>query len=125
MTAGMALFILDALIVALAWPVTMWLALRGGDQSPAWLQGALFALLDLLFLYALGFYRRDSLSDAFRASGRVPLSVAIGAIAASLISIVFGLPLSARFVIAAMLCFTGSAMLARMVFIMLRRNALF
>jgi sugar transferase (PEP-CTERM system associated) len=125
MTAGMALFILDALIVALAWPATMWLALRGGDQNPAWLQGALFAVFDLLFLYALGFYRRDSLSDTFRASGRAPLSVAIGAIAASLISVVFGLPLSARFAIAAMLCFTGSAMVARMVFLMLRRNALF
>src|ERR1700748_262091 len=114
MTAGMALFILDALIVALTWPVTMWFALLRGNQNPAWFQGALFAVLNLLFLYALGFYRRDSLSDTFRASGRAPLSVAIGAVAASLICIVFGLPLSARFVIAAVICFTGSAMLARM-----------
>ena len=122
MTAGLALFILDALIVALTWPFTLWFLLGGAQSPSAWLQALSFASSNLILLYALGFYRRDSLADTARAVGRVPLAVTIGAIAASLVSAILIWPLSARFIIAAILCFTTCAMLARLVFRALRHH---
>ena len=125
MTAGLALFILDALIVALTWPATLWFVLGGAPPHSAWLQALSFAISNLTFLYALGFYRRDGLADTARAIGRVPLAATIPAAAASLVLAMLGWVPSARFIIAAIICFIVSAMLARLVFRLLRRNSLF
>lgn len=124
MTAGMALFALDALIVALTWPMTLWFIHQGGAAQPEY-QNAGFAILNLFFLFALGFYRRDNLADMARANGRIPLAVTLAAVAGTTVAALLGDPPPARFVIAAILSFMGSALLARFVFPLLRRNALF
>ena len=124
MTAGLALFALDALIVALTWPMTLWFIGQAEVHQPGY-QNAGFAILNLLFLFALGFYRRDNLADTDRANGRIPLAVALGAAAGIFLAALFGDPPPMRFVIAAFLSFAGSALMARFVFPLLRRNALF
>ena len=73
MTAGTVLFLIDALLVALSWPA----AIKVFHDPASPFQIASFALFDLLFLYALGFYRRDNLADLGRANRRAPLSVAL------------------------------------------------
>lgn len=124
MTAGLALFALDALIVALTWPVTLWFIGRGDVHQPAY-QNAGFVILNLLFLFALGFYRRDNLADTARANGRIPLAVALGVVTATFLAALLGDPPPVRFVVAAFFSFTGSALMARFIFPLLRRNALF
>jgi sugar transferase (PEP-CTERM system associated) len=121
MTAGTVLFLIDALIVALSWPAA--LHLFHYTASPLQMTG--FALIDLLFLYALGFYRRDSLADMDRANGRVPLATALGVAASMVLWAILGDTPSVPFAVTALFCFTGSAFLARFLFPLFRRNALF
>ncbi|HXS08018.1 MAG TPA: TIGR03013 family XrtA/PEP-CTERM system glycosyltransferase [Rhizomicrobium sp.] len=121
MTAGTVLFLIDALIVALSWP----LALHVFHYSARPLDVAGFALLDLLFLYALGFYRRDIVADTERANRRAPLSIALSVAAAMILSALLGETSGMRVAILALFCFTGSALLARFSFPLVRRNALF
>ncbi len=86
MTAGLALFIIDALMLLAAWPLTVRFAVNDAAAPHAWLQAAIFAILDLLFLYALGLYRRDSIADTGKALGRIPLVAAIAVAAASFVT---------------------------------------
>jgi sugar transferase (PEP-CTERM system associated) len=120
MTAGTVLFLIDALIAGLSWPVGLHL-LRGEASG---LQVAIFVSIDLLFLYALGFYRHDILADTNRANSRVPLSVSLGVIASAICSASMNMMPSAQIVISALLCFCGSAVLARTAFPLVRRNPL-
>jgi len=121
MTAGTVLFLIDALLVALSWPA----ALRIFQVQTSPLQAAGFALLDLIFLYALGFYRRDNVADTERANRRTPLAVALAVTAAAVLSALLGDAANVRIVILALFCFTGAALLARFFFPLFRRNALF
>ncbi|HXI99914.1 MAG TPA: TIGR03013 family XrtA/PEP-CTERM system glycosyltransferase [Micropepsaceae bacterium] len=134
MTAGMALFIIDALLVTLVWPLTFWLAVRGAAGEAGWLQILIFAASDLLFLYALGLYRRDVIVDIQTSLGRIPLVVAIAVVAAGFVTMALGWVLSpalfpapnwAALFIAATVSFTACAMSARLAFPMLRRHRLF
>jgi sugar transferase (PEP-CTERM system associated) len=121
MTAGTVLFILDALIAVSTWPVVMHL-LHYRASGP---QTAVFVVVDLLFLYALGFYRRDHLASTMRAAGRVPLAVSLGVVASVAFSTMAGMTTSAQIVVSALFCFCGSALLARFAFPLFRRNKLF
>ena len=121
MTAGTVLFLIDALIVALSWPAA--LNLFRYAASPLEIAG--FALMDLVFLYALGFYRRDNLADIQRANSRAPLAVVLGVAASAILFALLGEAPSLPVVFAALFCFTGSALLSRFLFPLLRRNALF
>lgn len=123
LTAGSALFILDAMLIAIAWPMTMWLAVNRAQHGP--FQALVFAVIDLSFLFALGLYRRDSIADTTRALGRVPLVVAIGVAASNVLTAALGAVVSPGLFIWALLCFTGCAMLARIVFRVLRHHRLF
>ena len=125
MTASSALFIIDALMVAMAWPPTVWFAVNGAGTHHRWLQALIFAALNLIFLYALGLYRRDSIADASKALGRIPLVVAIAVAAASFVTAAVGWGLSPALFIAATTCFAGCAMLVRLAFPLLRRHSLF
>ena len=121
MTAGTVLFLIDALIVAVTWPA----ALQVFHYPASPLQVAGFALLDLVFLYALGFYRRDNLANTERANRRAPLSVALAVAAAMVVSAVLGDVPPVKVAVLALFCFSGSALVARFFFPLFRRNALF
>ncbi len=80
-TTGSALFVLDALLVLISWPLVLWagrpdfseLFLRPGD-----VRGYLYPAADLLVLYAMGLYRRDAILETGRSLTRVPLVVGMG-----------------------------------------------
>ncbi len=79
---GTVLFVVDVVLVLLAWPLVLWAASPGfaalfvphGDPRLY-----LYPAADLLSLYAMGLYRRDSLLETGRALTRVPLVVGMGA----------------------------------------------
>jgi sugar transferase (PEP-CTERM system associated) len=134
MTASSALFLIDAMLVALTWPLTFWLAVNGAATDQAWLPALLFAFSNLVFLYALGLYRRDAIVDTSTTLGRIPLVVSIGVIAATFTTKVLGWVLSpssfpapnpAALFFGAMVCFTACAMVARLVFLTLQRHRVF
>jgi sugar transferase (PEP-CTERM system associated) len=120
MTAGTVLFLLDALIAGLAWPV----ALHQLHYHASGLQIVWLVFIDLLFLYALGFYRRDNLADTMRANSRVPLAVSLGVITSVICFALIGMMPSAQITVSAVFCFCGSAFLARLIFPLFRRNRL-
>jgi sugar transferase (PEP-CTERM system associated) len=122
MTAGLALFLIDAVMVLVAWPLAVRFAVHG--TSHPWPQAAIFAGLDLLFLYALGLYRRESIADTGKALGRIPLVVALAVAASIFVTAAIGWGLSPPLFIAAALCFAGCAMLSRLAFRILRRHSL-
>ena len=60
MTAGAALFFIDALLVALAWPPVVWLAVDGAHTPHRWWQAAIFAgLFAVLMLVRVGTVTAD------------------------------------------------------------------
>jgi sugar transferase (PEP-CTERM system associated) len=117
MTGGTVLFLLDSLMVGLTWLAALHLLHYQANE----IQIAGFVLIDLLFLYALGFYRRDYLADAMRANGRVPLAVSLGVIASVTLSGLLNVMPSAQVVASALFCFCGCALLARFIFPLFRR----
>lgn len=121
MIAGIVLFLLDALVAGLSWPATLHLL----HIQASGLQIAGFVFIDLLSLYALGFYRRDSVADTIDANSRVPVAVSLGAVVSVVFSALAKMLPSAQIVVTALFCFCGSALLARFVFRLLRRNRLF
>jgi sugar transferase (PEP-CTERM system associated) len=125
LTAGSALFIIDAALIAVVWPVTLWLAVDVPGAGHGLFQAYVFGVMDLVFLFALGLYRRDSIADTARALGRVPLVVAIGVAASNVLTAALGSVVSPALFIAAILCFTACAMLARLVFRALRHHKFF
>jgi sugar transferase (PEP-CTERM system associated) len=125
MTAGAALFFIDALLVALAWPPVVWLAVDGAHTPHRWWQAAIFAGFNLLFLFALGLYRREAIADTSNALSRIPLVTGIALAASGFVTVVFGWGLSPALFIAAAISFAFCAMLSRVVFRSLRRHAIF
>ncbi len=125
MTAGFALFLIDALLVAAAWPLTARLALNGAGSPVEYLQAAMFVLLQLGFLYALGLYRREGVCELDKALRRIPLVTALSVAASAFGSAVLRWDLSIALCIAAFLCFAVCAVIARALFFLLRRHSLF
>ena len=93
-TTGSALFLLDALLVLLIWPVIMWL---GGPASASLsarqfdIRIFAYPLAVLLFLYAMGLYRRDAILETRKTATRIPLVVGMGGALAVLLSVILGL----------------------------------
>jgi sugar transferase (PEP-CTERM system associated) len=134
MTASFALFLIDALLVAILWPLSYWFAAHGANVEMGWVQALIFAISDLLFLYALGLYRRDAIVDTPTSLRRIPLVVAIGVVAAgfamaaldwAVSPALFMAPNLVALFVAAMVTFTGCAMLGRLAFLILRRHPVF
>jgi sugar transferase (PEP-CTERM system associated) len=121
MTAATMLFLFDALMAATTWMAVLHLLRDSAGVGPI----LLFVAFDLVFLYALGFYRRDSLSDTWRATSRVPLAVTMGITASVVSCALLGMLPSAQTMLSAFSCFCGSALLARFAFPLVRRNSLF
>ncbi|WP_144185986.1 TIGR03013 family XrtA/PEP-CTERM system glycosyltransferase [Elioraea rosea] len=117
--AGPVLLLADMLAAALAWPLAVWLV---DEAIPAHAQPGLLPLLAypaafILFLYALGLYRREAMIEPRHAIGRIPLAAGLGAatgfVSAAVLPEPFGAPGAAALFGAAVLAFTASAIVAR------------
>lgn len=122
MTAGVALFLMDAFAIAIFWPVTLRLAQDGGLFP---LQSVMFALVQLGMLYAMGLYRRECVAELDKAYRRIPMVTALSLAASSFVTAALGWINSMAFCVAAGVCFAGCAIVARAVFALLRRHSLF
>ena len=123
MTPAWALFLIDLLSASLGWPAALWLS--GADWQGDWPQLLAFPLINLVCFYALGLYRRESISDTAKALERVPVIVLIAIAAASLFTVIIGRTFSLSLCVAAAICFTACAVLARLAFTALRRHSIF
>ncbi len=131
LTAGPVLFLFDASLVAVAWPVmaaqaTRWLP---AEAQPSLLQLLVFAAAYLLLLYALGLYRRDALLETRKSLVRVPLAAALGGVLALAVLTLMPAPhagtATASLFGAAMLCFMTVGFAARIALFLLRRYGAF
>lgn len=83
MTAGAVMFVLDAVLLAVIWPLALLLAFSESGRTLTTAGGVgplmlvLYPAAELMFLYALGLYRRDAILETRRALGRLPLVVAM------------------------------------------------
>ncbi len=114
--AASALFLLDAALAMLGWAAAMGLLAPGAGVAALLLYPACF----VLFLYALGLYRRDALLEMRRSLVRAVVATAFGGLLASLL-----LGLVARFdgtagdgldrlLALSVPCFAATALLARL-----------
>ena len=122
MTAGVALFLMDAFAIAIFWPVTLRLVQDGGLFP---LQIVMFALVQLGMLYAMGLYRRECVAELDKAYRRIPMVTALSLAASSFVTAALGWTNSIILCVAAGLCFAGCAIVARAIFALLRRHSLF
>ncbi|WP_149536045.1 TIGR03013 family XrtA/PEP-CTERM system glycosyltransferase [Siccirubricoccus phaeus] len=131
LTAGPALLLLDAGLTALAWPAALLVAL---GSLPEGTRPSLFTLLlypagYLLFLYALGLYRRDALVETRKSMGRAPLAAVLAALSVAFASAAlpppFGGPAGAGLLLAALTAFVGAGFAARVLHFALRRRGAF
>ena len=77
--AGTVLLLCDALLAALAWPLV-----AGAEPPGGWLLGwAAYPACFVLFLYALGLYRRETLLETRRALGRAVVAALLGGLVAT------------------------------------------
>jgi len=136
---GAILFAVDALGVAVVWPLALWDAYPTSLlrlTQPLDLRGVLYPAADLLLLFAMGLYRRDALLHTRRSLSRVPLVVGIGTVLTVFCSATLAAVDSATFLrpdrggqmlglALAGVCFTACAFYARLlVRVMLRRRML-
>jgi len=128
---SVALFLLDAALLALAWPALLATCHATPPASP----GAAIALLlypaaTLASLYALGLYRRDMILETRKALARLPLAVGLGGAAAAMAALFLALgevpvPEATWLFSAALGCGSATGAVARVVFYGLRRRGLF
>ena len=88
--AATALFVLDALLVVIAWPLALWAGREGFGalfSIPQDMRGYLYPAADLLLFYAMGLYRRDALRQTRKSLSQVPLVVGMGAGLAVLVAL--------------------------------------
>lgn len=90
-TTGTVLFVLDVLLIAIVWPLILWVS-RPDALSlfalPFDSRGFGYPVFDLLLLFAMGLYRRDAILETGRSLTRVPLVVGMGAALAILTSLI-------------------------------------
>ena len=84
-TMAGSLFTLDLALVAIVWPVALWLArfdVTSLLNFTADMRGVAYPMSDLLFLYAMGLYRREAFVEKHHSALRLPMVVAMGSVAA-------------------------------------------
>ncbi|MCO6417293.1 TIGR03013 family PEP-CTERM/XrtA system glycosyltransferase [Siccirubricoccus sp. KC 17139] len=131
LTAGPALLLLDAGLTALAWPAALLVALGslpdGTRPSPFTL--LLYPACYLLFLYALGLYRRDALVETRKSMGRAPLAAVLAALSVAFASAMLppplGGPAGAGLLLAALTAFVSAGFASRVMHFVLRRRGAF
>ena len=133
MTTGKALFFLDAIIMLLVWPLALRFGCWGSEcfeATPDGLGAVLYPVANLICLYALGLYRRDTMIDTRSSLARVPLAVSMGAVATAcclaLLAPWIGSPADrVRLFAGAFVGFSTSGILARLIFSGLKRGGVF
>ena len=121
MTAGFALFLLDAFAIGVFWP----LAIRTVGHSAISWQHLLFAIIQLGLLYALGLYRKDSICGGDKTLRRIPMVAALSVASSGLVMAVLGAKVSGTQCALAFSIFTGCAAAARASLAVLRRHSWF
>ncbi len=133
MTTGKALFFLDAIIMLLVWPLALRFGCWGSEcfeATPDGLGALLYPVANLICLYALGLYRRDTMIDTRSSLARVPMAVSMGAVATAcclaLLAPWIGSPADrVRLFAGAFVGFSSSGILARLIFSGLRHGGVF
>jgi sugar transferase (PEP-CTERM system associated) len=134
-----SLFALDTALLAITWPLAIWLVhLNVSDLSHLSMKarGLIYPLCDLLFLYSMGLYRREAFVEKHRSAFRVPVVVGMGVIVALFLCMVTSRivpslvePCSSRaesmIFLQALSVFTACAFAARVVIDVLFRRRLF
>jgi sugar transferase (PEP-CTERM system associated) len=88
-TTGNVLFLVDAFLLLLSWPILLWTSRPSVAAMVDPLidaRGVIYPLADLLLLFAMGLYRRDAIQNTARSLSRVPLVVGMGATLAVMLS---------------------------------------
>jgi sugar transferase (PEP-CTERM system associated) len=131
------MFFLDAVLVALLWPLAVWWAAPVAVMDPhlvLLVPVLLHPAANLVFLYALGLYRRDAILQVRQGLARIPLVVGLGvistAVAVRLLQLSWTdpegpVPDLARLFVAAVVTFAACGVAARLIFMLLRSQALF
>lgn len=139
MTSGAVMFVLDAVLLLLAWPAAIALAMQEVGQLPpnqTWpvlAMEVLYPAATIMFLYALGLYRRDAIVEPRKALGRIPLVVGLAALSVAALgrllpAVLPAVPRPAHEALlftAAVGCFGFCCVVARLLFQGLRRHRLF
>lgn len=125
-TAALVLFVLDAALLALA---TGGVVLVAGGGRAFGFSDLIFPAMSMLFLYALGLYRREALVDQGETLGRVPIAAGFGgliswAVLAGLPAR-FGAPDAHLLFAASVPCFAAAGLTARLILHLLRRQGAF
>ncbi len=125
MAAPVAIFLIDLLLIFALWPMSVWLVLERPVALESWTTAAIFAVINLICLYALGLYRRENVTDLAKSIRRIPMTLVI--VIASVVSAttILGWPLPPSLIIAAAICFSSCIILARLILLRLRRHSLF
>jgi sugar transferase (PEP-CTERM system associated) len=121
MTAGFALFLLDAFAIGVFWPLAIRMI---GHSAISW-QHLLFAVIQLGLLYALGLYRKESICGGDKTLRRIPMVAALSVASSGLVMAVLGAKVSGTQCILAFSIFTGCAAAARAILAVLRRYSWF
>lgn len=126
-TTGAAMFLLDAAALVVVWPAAVLLA---GVHAPSRQVIAgllLFPALDLLCLYALGLYRRDTMISLRRGVARLPFAACLAALAGACGLAVLGVEATSPRGLALLGAgaFLAAGVAARGGFYVLRRRGLF
>ena len=133
MSTGRALFYIDVAVMLVVWPVLLHFGCWGVEcfrPTPDGLAAALYPVADLLSLYALGLYRREAIIQTRESLGRVPLAVSLGAVGTAVLLVVLGTAIGSpsnrvRLFSGAVLGFSLSGLVARLVFSGLKRRGVF
>ena len=107
------------------WPLALHFGCWGSEcfeASPDGLGALLYPTANLVCLYALGLYRRDTMIDTRNALARVPLAVSLGAVATACCLAVLapwiGSPADrVRLFAGAFISFSTAGILARLIFL--------
>jgi sugar transferase (PEP-CTERM system associated) len=85
LSAGLALLAMDVVLFAAGWPIIAGVVLSPLPEArmPGPIPLLMYPLAFLLFLYALGLYRRDALLETRKSLGRVPIAAGLGGLVAS------------------------------------------
>lgn len=131
LTSNQAMVLLDIAALAWSWPLALAIA---GIAAPwcasAWIAVLLYPAADLVFLYALGLYRRDVIMEVRKSVGRVPLVTGLGALTAAGATALTCRALGpvqdqARLLTVALISFLASGTAARVAFAALRHHGVF
>ncbi len=133
MTTGKSLFLLDVTLMLVLWPLALHFGCWGSEcfePSPDGLGALLYPVANLVCLYALGLYRRDTMIDTRNALARVPLAVSLGAVATAcclaLLAPLIGSPADrVRLFAGAFISFSTAGIFARLIFSGLKHGGVF